>query len=73
MKTPFWIRHWRTTTAGMLLGMWTLLSSSNDVTTITWSELAERVPKAAAIVLLGVLARDFEKSEHPDEREDPHG
>ena len=69
---PTW-KHWRTTTAGILLGMWTLLSSSSDVTSITWRELAERLPKAFAVVLLGVLARDFERSQPPEAGDDPHG
>lgn len=69
---PSW-KHWRTTTTGILLGVWTLLSSSNDVTSITWSELAQRVPKALAIVCLGVLARDFEEPERSPARDDPHG
>lgn len=69
---PAW-KHWRTTATGIMLGVWTLLSASSDVTSITWSELAQRVPKALAIVLLGVLARDTEESECPTCRDDAHG
>jgi hypothetical protein len=68
---PSW-KHWRTTVTGILLGMWTLLSSANDITSVSWRELAERLPKAFFIVCLGVLARDTEEPECST-GDDPHG
>lgn len=65
--------HWKTTLSGILLGLWVLLSNSPDVTTITWRELAERLPKALAVVCLGLIARDFERSEQSRSGDDSHG
>lgn len=58
--------HWRTTAAGLVLGVATMLGSVPDITSMPWKEIAKHAVKACAIVGLGCFARDFERGDDSD-------
>lgn len=52
------MKNYKTTLAGLAIGVYTIMSDLPDFTSMSWKEIAIRASKALLIAALGVFAHD---------------